>query len=154
LPTFVEGDEAIHGVLLPEASSSEGNPFETGAVITFSNCQESTEPVLLYTATVLPAQSGYTPQIALRGIESPTNPSFPCPNVSCNAAVTCLPEWVSTQQILVPPHMPFPPDDATGVSPLVVLHASYGNVCECLGLPCIDLYFGTDPDPPIFRRGL
>lgn len=138
----------------PEASSSQGNPFESGAIIMFPSCQIETAPILLYTATVFSTHPGYTPQIALQGIDAPSNPGFPCATVtSCDAAVTCLPDWVATHQILAPPHAPYPPDGTTGVSPNVRLSVSFGDVCQCLGLPCVDLFFGVEPDPPSFGGG-
>ena len=138
----------------PEVTSAEGNPFEEGAIITFPACQESTEPILLYTATLFPLSPNYTPQIEIQGIDAPSDPGFPCPTAtSCDAAPTCLSSWVWKRQILVPPYAPYPPDEATGVSPNVQLAAYFGEACHCLGLPCIGLDFGIDPDPPGFGGG-
>jgi hypothetical protein len=131
----------------PEAAYAEGNPFEEGARITFPSCQEGTEPVLLYTATLVPLQAIDASLSEVRG-------DADCPIATdCDATETCFFSYLSMYQILMPPSNPYPPDGAVGVSPNVRLSVHWGDSCTCLGLPCTWLDFGVDPDPPNFDGG-
>ena len=155
----IPGFTAAAGILVsdwipnPEAAFVEGNPFVEGTRISFAACQ--TEPVTLYTATLF----AIAPQVLVPWTVAPhSSPSVP--GTTCANATPCgggSPFCVFAgipQQFPVPPTSPSPADGATGVP----LHTTLGfywqtGSCWCLGLPCMTLYFGVDPDPPVLVSG-
>lgn len=153
----IPGFTAEAGILLvnvvpnPEASFADGNPFAEGARILFTACQS--EPVTLYTATVFVLGSTASVRWTVAPHSSPSEPvaatcaiAGPCGGGSASC-INAGPPRTPT----LAPYSPFPADGATGV-PLHPSLFAYWNTgtCNCLGVPCTALYFGVDPDPPLF----
>jgi hypothetical protein len=134
----------------PQASFASGNPFAEGARISFANCQ--TEPVLLYSATLF-AAGVITVRWSVGPHSSPSVPGTTCGTATAcgggNAA--CL--FASPPQVNpAPPHDPSPADGAVDVSlhPELSYLWTTSGMCTCASVPCTTLYFGENPDPPVF----
>lgn len=88
--------------------------------------------------------------------DPPSSPLSACPNVNlCNAPVF-TPVCVTGSALLInstisTPSNPLPSDGATGVNPigLEVSWAAPGFETCTLGVEIVNVYFGTDPDPPL-----
>jgi hypothetical protein len=137
----------------PEAAFAEGNPFVEGARISFPNCP--TTPVTLYTATLFVLGADAIVPWTVAPHSFPSEPGRNCPTATpCGGGSSyCVVPGVP-ERFPVPPTNPSPADGATGVP----LHTTLGfywatGSCWCLGLPCMTLYFGEDPDPPVLVSG-
>ena len=134
----------------PEAAFVEGNPFAEGARISFANCQST--PVTLYTVTVFAGQD-YAVTWTVAPHSSPSEPGTTCATASlCGAGSASCVLAGQARLIELPPYDPSPAVGATGVS----LHPALGfnyqtGSCFCFSVPCVTLYFGEDPDPPVFH---
>jgi len=155
----IPGFTAEAGILVtdlvsnPEADYAEGNPFAEGARIVFPTCEST--PVMLYTATLFVLGS----HAYLHWTVAPHSSAGP--GTTCPTVVTCGGGGVSCvlaggpRQVTIPPYNPSPADGATDVPLDAKLDYSlqFGS-CTCMGVGCFALYFGVDPDPPLFFNDL
>ena len=134
----------------PEAVYANGNPFAEGALIAFGTCQS--EPVTLYTATLFVPGNGVSVRWEVARRSSPIEPGATCPTATpCGGGSASCIFTLYPSRPGIAPNNPSPADGATGVP----LHPSLGfswdsGACFCLGVACTALYFGRDPDPPLF----
>lgn len=155
----IPGFTAAEGILVgewipnPEAALADGDPFVEGARISFPTCP--TEPVTLYTATILAVAIDVLVPWTVAPHSAPSVPGTTCPTATpCGGGSAFCVYAGLPEQFPVPPSNPSPADGATNVS----LHPELGfywatGGCWCLGLPCMTLYFGVDPDPPVLVSG-
>ena len=133
-----------------EAIFAEGNPFAEGARIYFATCQSGF--VTLFTANLFVLGSGATVPWTVALHSSPRTGST-CPTTfPCGAGSACL-NAGPPRAFQVPPNTPSPADGATNVPLNARLGFSLGvtGFCTpCLGVSCLTLFFGVDPDPPAF----
>jgi hypothetical protein len=134
----------------PAAASAAGNPFAEGAKISFATCQSAT--VTLYTATLFVLAPSASVYWSVAPHSSPSVPGTTCPTAGLcgGGSAACIIAQVP-QQHAIPPSNPSPADGATDV-PLdpTLLFNWQSSGCGCAGVPCVALYFGVDPDPPLF----
>ncbi len=136
----------------PDAATATGDPFGTGASISFHECQPGEELVTLYTVHVLNwSEQPVIPNVTIRGIPSLGDPDGGCATVTlCGQTAECATDRGIDSDVAAPAR-PIPDDGATGVA-LDVLLKAHGRIsCQCAGLPVTRVHFGTEPDPPEVR---
>jgi hypothetical protein len=144
----------------PAATVTIGNPFQVGCNIAFPTCQTSDTAVLLYTVNLFTLESPPPDYIlAVQAHDLPNNPAFPCPLVAlCDAPVYTLhcvsPSQNATRPILPVPSDPSPADGAVNVPLGRTLTWGHSGESYCCGIGTSshNVYFGTDPNPPLVEH--
>jgi len=141
----------------PQATITLGDPLGSGVNVAFADCQTG-QFILLGSLVIINTGDTELRKLQITARQPPNNANFDCPLlVHCDAPYYTLQcvwggyAYLNISRDPPPATNPDPPDGATGV-PLQVTLRWYTapvpqEICEP-GTIWMDIYFGTNPDPP------
>jgi len=143
-----EAVPAVVATYTPSAAvaSATGNPFGEGASVLLQDCQPAGTWVKLYDVTLMRVSSQPV-HFTIRPLNAMT-----CPTVAgCDLVASCV-TFGGAATISEAPILTSPANGATDVPTNVELQwqSHLHALCTCASTPFGKVFFGTDPNPPLF----